>query len=364
VEGVVRPRPPLTPLDGPADLRWARAEEPAAQGELFAAEGWVAGSGEYRGLDFLHVRARRIINEVKGAASNLPFRFTINAYRGCSHACLYCFARPTHEYLGLDRGRDFDQRIVVKVNAAERLRADLAPSRWAGDHIAMGTNTDPYQRAEGKYRLTRSIIEVLGAAANPFSILTKSSLVLRDLDVLVAARERTDVRVNLSIGTLDTDVWRLTEPGTPHPRRRLEAVAALNEAGIPCGVLVAPILPGLSDGREQLEAVAQGCVEAGAVSVSAILLHLRPGVKQHYLDSLRATQPELAARTERLYPRANAPKADQRRVASIVHAAVRRAGGCSAEPRQSAHLTGSERPVALPERAGRPPPPRQLGLGL
>ena len=203
-----------------------------------------------------------------------------------------CFARPTHEYLGLDTGRDFDQRIVVKVNAAERLRAELSPARWAGHHIAMGTNTDPYQRAEGKYRLTRSIIEVLGEAANPFSILTKSSLVLRDLDVLVAARERTDVRVNLSIGTLDTDVWRATEPGTPHPRRRLEAVAALNDAGIPCGVLVAPILPGLSDGREQLEAVATACVEAGAVSVSAILLHLRPGVKQHYLETLRASHPE------------------------------------------------------------------------
>ncbi len=275
-----------------------------------------------------------------------------------------CFARPTHEYLGLDIGRDFDQRIVVKVNAAEKLRAELAPARWAGDHIAMGTNTDPYQRAEGKYRLTRSIIEVLGEAANPFSILTKSSLVLRDLDVLVAARARAEVRVNLSIGTLDPEVWRLTEPGTPHPRRRVEAVAALNEAGIPCGVLVAPIIPGLSDGRAQLEEVAAACVEAGAVSVSAILLHLRPGVKQHYLDALREVRPELAASTEQLYPRSNAPKAEQQRVSAIVHGAVRRAGGCSAEPRAESHLNGHEQRVALPTKATPPPRPSQLGLDL
>jgi DNA repair photolyase len=329
------------------------------QGELFPDDGWLAGSGEYRGLEFLHVRARKIINEIKSAPGYLPFRFTINAYRGCSHACVYCFARPTHEYLGLDTGRDFDQRIVVKVNAAERLRAELAPSRWAGDHIAMGTNTDPYQRAEGKYRLTRSIIEVLGEAANPFSILTKSSLVLRDLDVLVAARERADVRVNLSIGTLDTDVWRATEPGTPHPKRRIEAVAALNEAGIPCGVLVAPVIPGMSDRPEQLEAVAEACVDAGAVSVSPMLLHLRPGVKEHYFATMRSAHPEHVAALERTYPRSNGPKAEQRRVSSIVHTTVRRAGG----------VRGRWHPDASPKQE--PPPPaaqtpasEQLGLDL
>ena len=145
-------------------------------------------AGEFRGMEFLHVQARRIINEVKGAdASPLPFRFTINPYRGCSHACTYCFARPTHEYLGLGIGADFDQRIVVKVNAVERLRAELAPARWAGDLIAMGTNTDPYQRCEGKYRLTRGIIRTLTEAGNPFSILTKSTLVLRDLELLAEA---------------------------------------------------------------------------------------------------------------------------------------------------------------------------------
>ena len=165
----------------------------------------------------------------------------------------------------------------MKVNAVERLRAELASPRWRGDAIAMGTNTDPYQRAEGKYHLTQGIIGVLAEAANPFSILTKSTLILRDLDLLVAAAARTSVRASLSIGTLDEEVWRLTEPGTPHPRRRVEAVARLNDAGIPCGVLVAPVLPGLSDGDEQLADVVDACVDAGATSITAMYLHLRPG---------------------------------------------------------------------------------------
>src|SRR3712207_5686804 len=165
---------------------------------------------------FYEVRAKSALNRVP-AASQVPFRWTINPYRGCSHACTYCFARPTHEYLNLNIADDFEKRIVVKVNAVERLRAELRSPKWCGDHIAMGTNTDPYQRCEGKYHLTRGIVEVLSAARNPFSILTKSTLVLRDLDVLAEAARRTDVRVNLSVGTLDDDVWRATEPGKPGP---------------------------------------------------------------------------------------------------------------------------------------------------
>ncbi len=272
-----------------------------------------------------------------------------------------CFARPSHAWLDLDTGRDFERRIVVKINAVERLRAELAPRRWAGDHIAMGTNTDPYQRCEGKYRLTRGIVEVLTEAANPFSILTKSTLVLRDLDLLAEAARRTEVRVNLSIGTLDEDVWRLTEPGTPHPRQRARAVERLNAAGVPCGVLVAPVLPGLSDRPAQLEAVARASAEAGAVSVSTVLLHLRPGVKEPFLASLAVTHPHLVERYARLYPRANAPKADQRRAAAIVSDAVLRAGGLSAPPRAARRLTGQ--PVSVRRRreplAG---PGAQLGL--
>jgi DNA repair photolyase len=230
-----------------------------------------------------------------------------------------CFARPTHEYLNLDPSTDFDRVIVVKVNAVEKLRAELAPRRWQGDHIAMGTNTDPYQRAEGKYRLTQGLIDVLGEARNPFSILTKGTLVLRDLDRLVEASKRTDVALNFSIGTLDEDVWRATEPGTPHPRKRVEAVAKLNEAGIPCGVLVAPVLPGLSDSREQLEEVVRACVEAGATSISPVLLHLRPGVKEHYLGWLADARPDLLEQHERLYRGSYAPASERDRVTQLVH---------------------------------------------
>src|SRR5580700_273893 len=234
-------------------LRWRRAEDEDLPASLFPDEAVLerhVGTGEYRGLEFLHVNARRVINDIP-KASRMPFRYTINAYRGCSHACTYCFARPTHEYLGLDIGSDFERRIVVKINAVERLRAEVRAAKWSGDHIAMGTNTDPYQHAEGKYHLTRGIIDVLSEARNPFSILTKSTLILRDAKALAAAATRTDVSVSFSIGTLDRDVWKLTEPGTPPPDKRIEAVRRLTEAGVSCGVLVAPLLPGLSDRDDQ-----------------------------------------------------------------------------------------------------------------
>jgi DNA repair photolyase len=212
-----------------------------------------------------------------------------------------CFARPTHDYLGFGIGEDFDRKIVVKVNAVERVRAELASPRWEGDAIAMGTNTDPYQRAEGKYHLTQGVIAALADAANPFSILTKSTLILRDLDLLVAAAARTHVRTNFSIGTLDPEVWRRTEPGTPHPRQRVEAVARLNQAGIPCGVLVAPVLPGLSDHDDQLAEVAEACVAAGATSISAMYLHLRPGVRQHWFQWMSQALPDRVAEYEARY---------------------------------------------------------------
>jgi DNA repair photolyase len=295
-----------------------------AAGALFDADALAerhVGRGEFRGMEFLHVNARRIISEVP-KASPMPFRHTVNVYRGCSHACTYCFARPTHEYLGLGIGEDFERRIVVKVNAVERLRAEVTARRWAGHHIAMGTNTDPYQRCEGKYHLTQGVVRVLGEAANPFSILTKSTLILRDLDLLAAAARRTEVRVNLSIGTLDDEVWRLTEPGTPRPAARVEAVRRLNEAGIPCGVLVAPVLPGLSDRDEQLRAVVSACVDAGAVSISSVALHLRPGVKEHYLGWLAAARPALLAATEARYRSAYLPKAEQEALSARVRAMV------------------------------------------
>jgi DNA repair photolyase len=324
------------------ELRWqlAQGDKDASQPALFDVPEREIGAGEFRGLEFLHVRARTIINKV-GPKSPVPFQYTINAYRGCSHACVFCFARPTHEYLNLDPATDFDRVIVVKVNAVEKLRAELAPRRWEGHHIAMGTNTDPYQRAEGKYRLTQGIIEVLGEARNPFSILTKGTLVLRDLDRLVEAARRTHVELCFSIGTLDEDVWRATEPGTPHPRKRVEAVARLNEAGIPCGVLVAPILPGLSDDREQLDDVVRACVDAGAPSISPVLLHLRPGVKEHYLGWLADAHPELLERHQRLYRGSYAPTRERDRVTQLLRDLVARhrgATGANTAPRLSSRF--------------------------
>jgi DNA repair photolyase len=323
-------------------LRWRTVEE-EPQGTLFADEEVVerhVGHGEFRGLEFFHVRCRTIVNRVP-ASSRMPFRTTINPYRGCSHACVYCFARPTHEYLGFNIGDDFDRKIVVKVNAVERLRAELQSRAWTGESIAMGTNTDPYQRAEGKYHLTRGIVGVLGDVANPFSILTKSTLILRDLDVLAAAAGRTDVHTSLSIGTLDEAVWRLTEPGTPNPRLRVEAVRRLNDAGVPCGVLVAPVLPGLSDGDEQLAAVVDACVEAGARSVSAMYLHLRPGVREHWFDWMASALPERVAEYRERYGRAYVAAPAQRELTGRVDALV-----AAARSRQARRARSRRRPTA------------------
>jgi DNA repair photolyase len=296
-------------------LRWTLADAPQPQAALFDDPIFERepGRGEFRGMEFLHVRAKRIINRVKGAP--FGFEYTINAYRGCSHACVYCFARPTHAYLDLNTDEDFDRKIVVKVNAVERLRAELQPRVWGGDLIAMGTNTDPYQRCEGKYRLTRHIVETLIEHDNPFSILTKSTLVLRDKKLLAEAAARGRVRVDLSIGTLDDDVWKTTEPGTPHPLQRVKAVEQLNAAGIPCGVLVAPILPGLSDAPEQLDAVTRACNDAGAVSITRVMLHLRPGVKEVFFRHLAQTHPHLVDRYRRLYgTRTHLPKPFRRSI--------------------------------------------------
>jgi DNA repair photolyase len=322
-------------------LRWRLADEPATdvpgQGSLFSSDDLMTverGTGRLSGMEFLHVHARRIINEVP-AASRMPFRFTINAYRGCSHACTYCFARPTHDYLGLNIGEDFERRLVVKVNAVDRLKVELRSPQWTGDSIAMGTNTDPYQRCEGKYRLTRGIVEVLTEARNPFSVLTKSALLLRDLDLLAEAARRTDVSVSLSIGTLDEAVWRATEPGAPHPRRRVDAVRRLADAGIRTGVLVAPVLPGLSDSPAQLEEVVTACVEAGAQSVTAIALHLRPGVREHFMGWLRPRDPDLADDYERRYQRAYLPDVEQKALTARVRAIAERAGARYSTPREA-----------------------------
>ncbi len=280
---------------------------------------------EFRGMEFIEAECKTIINPVPG--NYLPFNWSINPYRGCSHACSYCFARPTHTFLDMNAGSDFEKKIVVKVNAPEVLRRQLAAKRWKGEGIAMGTNTDPYQRAEGRYRLMPGIIGALTDYRNPFSILTKGTLILRDLELLVEAARVTDVSTAFSIGTLDEDAWRASEPGTPHPRKRIEAVRTLNEAGIPCGVLMAPILPGITDDPRQLREVVAAAIDAGATHVSPILLHLRPGVREEFLPWLAETYPDLVERYEHLYRKPYAPAAERDALGRRVSGLIRSLGG-------------------------------------
>jgi DNA repair photolyase len=220
-----------------------------------------------------------------------------------------CFARNTHTYLDLDSGHDFDSRIVVKVNAPELLRKELGAKSWRGEHVAMGTNVDCYQRAEGKYRLMRGVLTALRDYRNPFSILTKGTLVLRDLDLLTDAAQVAQVSVSVSVGFVDHSLWRQVEPGTPSPRARLGVCRSLVDAGVGCGVLMAPILPFLTDTDDQLEATVAAIADAGADSVTPLVLHLRPGAREWYLGWLRGARPHLVARYERLYARgAYAPR--------------------------------------------------------
>lgn len=239
-----------------------------------------------------------------------------------------CFARTTHTYMDMNAGRDFETKIVVKVNAVELLRRELAAKKWQGGHIAMGTATDPYQRAEGRYRLMSGIIATLTEFRNPFSILTKGTLILRDLDLLVEASKVTHVAAALSIPTLDSDVWKRSEPGTPHPRKRMDAVRKLNEAGIPTGVMIAPILPGISDSPAQLLEVVRAAIDAGATHVTPILLHLRPVVREEYMGWLAEQYPGLVTRYEQMYAGgAYGPKDDRRALSNRIHGIVRAAGG-------------------------------------
>src|SRR5918996_739108 len=284
----------------------------------------------FRGIECIEVEAKSVINHVPGGS--LPFDWTINPYRGCTHACSYCFARPTHTFLDMGAGRDFETKIVVKVNAPEVLRRELAAKRWKGEHIAMGTNTDPYQRVEGRYRLMRGILQALIDHRNPFSVLTKGTLILRDLDLFLRALEVAPVSAAFSIGTLDERVWRETEPGTPSPRRRIEAVRTLNEAGIPTGVLIAPVLPGISDAPEQLRTVVEAALDAGATSVSPILLHLRPGVREEFLPWLEEHHPDLVERYRSMYRQPYGPKQERGRLAATVGGIVRQRGGALAHP--------------------------------
>lgn len=297
------------------DERAARADDDALPGlERRRLAGLVrtVETPEFANMRFHEVLARSALNHVPGTSSRMPFAWTINPYRGCSHACSYCFARPTHRYLDLDIGEGFDRDIVVKVNVAEVLRRELAKPTWQREHVSLGTNTDPYQRAEGRYRLMPDIIDALADSATPFSVLTKGTLLRRDLPLLARASERVQVDVAMSIAVYDDELAAEIEPGAPSVKARLDTVRAAVDAGFAVRVFLMPVLPYLTDSRAHLERAARMVREAGATSAIYTALHLRPGVKELFMTWLARAHPELVAQYRVVYERGAYARKDYR----------------------------------------------------
>jgi DNA repair photolyase len=300
---------------------------------------------EFRGMVFHEVRARSVLNRVP-VVPGLPGGFTLNPYRGC-------FARKSHSYLDLDVGLDFDSQIVVKVNAPELVRKELATRGRPGDHVAMGTNVDCYQRAEGRYRLMPGILAALRDYRMSFSILTKGSLILRDLALLQEAGERANVETAVSVGFTDPGLWRSLEPGAPSPHARLEVCRKLNESGVPCAVLMSPIIPYLSDSPAQLRATVKAVAESGAISIAPEVMYLRPGSREWFMSWLAEHHPGLVGRYRSLYGNGvYAPRWYQRKILDRVNE-LSAEYGC--RPPQTFH-TGKP-----PEWPAPTPPPEDSG---
>ena len=298
------------------------------------------------GVEYREEPCKVALNRVKG----MPFAWSLNPYMGCAHRCTFCYVRAFELRADRPSGDRYGRSIRVKINVAHVLRAELARRGRERETVSIGAATDPYQPAEGRYRLTRACIEVLRDARNPFHVITRSPMIVRDIDVLAEAAVRAKVSVSFSIPTLDEEVWRKSEPGTPPPRQRFRALRTLVDAGIDAGVAVAPVLPGISDRPEQLRAVVEAAREAGARHLWAGVLHLRPGTKEHFLDELARDWPEHLDDYERLYGRrAYLPASETTPVQALV-SRLRAEGG--------------------PARAGRPEPlrpapePEQLTLSI
>ena len=274
-------------------------------------------------VEYREEPCRSALNRVQG----MGFNWTLNPYMGCVHRCTFCYVRAYERRADRPSDERYGTSIRVKTNVADVLRKELARPSWQRETVVIGGATDPYQPAEGRYKLTRACLEALGTAANPFSIITRGPMIVRDVDVLVAAAQRAAVHVTFSIPTIDLDTWRKTEPGTAPPLQRLRAVTTLVEAGIDVGVGMAPILPGITDKPELLEDVVRAVRAAGATGIWTNLLHLRPGTKEHYLAALERDWPELLPEYERLYGRrAYLPAAETKPVKEQVRALARKHG--------------------------------------
>lgn len=240
---------------------------------------------------------RSALNRVR----NMPFAWSLNPYMGCAHQCTFCYVRAFERIADRPSDSRYGASIRVKTNLVEVLRRELARRSWTREQVAVGTATDPYQPAEGRFRLTRGAIAALGASRTPFYIITRGPMIVRDVDVLTAAAARAKVGVTFSIPTLDDQIWRLTEPGTAPPRQRLRALATLVDAGIDASVGMAPILPGLSDDPVRMADVVRAARDAGATSIWTNVLHLKPGTREHFLDNLARDWPDLLPMYETLY---------------------------------------------------------------
>jgi DNA repair photolyase len=305
---------------------------------------------------YVEVQCKSALNRVRG----MPFNYSLNPYRGCVHACHYCYARSSHAFLDLGVGEDFSSQIFVKANIAAVLRRELARPSWTREAVAVGTATDPYQPAEGRYRLTRACLEACLAAGTPATVTTKGTLVVRDADVLGALAAGPGGGVSVSLITLDAAVWRALEPGTPPPRQRLRALRALADAGVPCGLALAPVLPGLTDAPAALEAVVRAAADAGARWVWTGAVHLEPAVRDWFLGALARHAPGAVARYERVYGRAGtaagrryAPRAYADRLAARVGELKARYGlGGRGEPAGPRRVTPEDANRATPDRLG------------
>ncbi|MDP6130434.1 MAG: radical SAM protein [Dehalococcoidia bacterium] len=277
----------------------------------------------------------------------MPFRWSLNPYRGCSHACNYCFARPTHQFGGPDAGREFEQRVFAKVNAPQVLCQELSRPQWHREPIIIGTASDPYEPAEAEYLLTRRILQVLAEFENPAAITTKGVLVRRDVDVLRDLGRVAHVRVIFSVGSIDERVWRLTEPGAPDPWARLEAMQFLVENGISAGVVMAPLLPGISDSSQSIDAVAAAAASHQAQFLEANLLFLNPGSREGFMPSLGEAYPRLVPAYARLYRRTYAPQAYKNSVLKVVAEARRKWGLPASAPWRSVQAPQRQLQLAL-----------------
>ncbi|MCF2574266.1 Rv2578c family radical SAM protein [Brevibacterium sp. UCMA 11754] len=278
----------------------------ASPAELFGLKGLVRSvrTPEFAGVTFHEVLAKSALNKVP-AASSMPFTWTINPYRGCSHACVYCFARSTHRYLDLDSGEDFDRQVIVKVNTPEVLTAEVAKPKWSRELVALGTNTDPYQRAEGRYSLMPGIITALAEHGTPMSVLTKGTLLRRDLPLLARAKEDVDVEISMSIAVYDDALQQTIEPGTPTTTARLATVMAAANLGFKVTVFLMPVMPKLTDSMEHLDTALRAIKEAGASRVVYGALHLRPGAREWFFTWLECEHPELLPRYRRMYAKSS-----------------------------------------------------------